>query len=545
MRSPKTYAFLILGITLVFGIFLVDDYGVHWDEHSQYNHGLVTAQYINELCHGCLSDKPFSETRLEEYKDRTHGVVFQMFALGIQNLLGMEDIRQFLLLRHVLTFLIFWLALVFLYKIFDKYLKNKWIPVAGLAIFILSPRIFAESFYNSKDIVFLSFTIFCTWTLLKFLEQPGYKTLFFHALTSALLIATRVPGIFIPAVTIVLVLVLPFFRASESRFFEKGIFRRELVDYYQRKVLLLAGYLAATCILLICFWPYLWQAPLKHFAEIFTSMSHFPWDDPVLFAGNFIIPNDLPFYYVPVWIAITTPVLNSVLFLAGLGFIFTGKSKGMDRFNDLVPVVLFFFPWLSVIVMQSVMYDGWRQMYFLYIPFMMITFRGLESTLDWLSGHYAIKGMKWVYRAAVFCVIFSNVLILFFMVRNHPNQQVYFNVLSGRQPIHRFEGDYWGLSYRSDLEYLLKNDPSDTILVCGANWPAKANADILPAEDRNRLKYTDWDKATYFISNYRFPPEHNKFVNREYPYNQPVYEVKVRDYVVSGVYKLGATVNLN
>ena len=538
MKSPKTYTILVLALTLIIGLFLVDDYGVHWDEHSQYNHGLVTAQYINELCHGCLSDKPFSETRLEEYKDRTHGVVFQMFALGIQNLLGLKEIRQFLLLRHVLTFLIFWLALVFLYRILNKYLKNKVMAVAGLVIFILSPRIFAESFYNSKDIVFLSLTIFSTWTLLKFLEKPNLKTLLLHALTSALLIATRVPGIFMPASTLILMLIKPYFTAKDQSAFAGLNFLRKNRQYYNRVLLLLPAYLVATGLLIIVLWPYLWQSPLKHFAEIFTSMSHFPWDDPVLFAGSFITPNQLPFYYVPVWIAVTTPVLNTILFLTGLAFLFARKSKGQERFINMVPVVLFFFPLLSVILMHSVLYDGWRQMYFLYVPFMMIAMKGLEEVFAWIMSMANKITAQWLYRIAIFIVICSSTFSLLFIVRNHPNQQVFFNFLAGNQPTQRFEGDYWGLSYRQDLEYLLMHDPSDTILVCGANWPVKANADILPEKDRNRLKFTDWEKATYFLSNHRFPPGHIKFIKREYPYNQPVYEVKVRDYVVSGVYRM-------
>ena len=544
MRSPTIYAYLILGIALISGIFLVDDYGVHWDEHSQYNHGLVTAQYINELCRDCLSDKPFSETRLEEYKDRTHGVVFQMFALGIQNLLGLDDIRQFLLLRHILTFLIFWLSLIFLYKVFNKYLKNKWITVAGLVIFSLSPRIFAESFYNSKDIVFLSLTIFSTWTLLQFLEKPGYRTLFFHALTSALLIATRVPGIFMPASTLILFTIRPFFNENKKPFSITAFLKENKMRFLHAS-LFLAVYLVATGMLIIVFWPYLWQSPLKNFAEIFTSMSHFPWDDPVLFAGSFITPNALPFYYVPLWIAITTPVLNSLLFLTGLGFIFSGKSKGLARFYDLVPVVLLFFPLLSVILLHSVLYDGWRQMYFLYVPFIIIAMRGLDMLINWICGMGSKFTAQWMRRIVFMLVIGSAAFALVFIVSNHPNQQVYFNFMASKQPVNRFEGDYWGLSYRSSLEYLLKSDPSDTILVCGANWPAKANADILPKRDRDRLKFTDWDKATYFISNHRFPPEHNKFMNKEYPYNQAVYEVNVKDYVVSGVYKLGTAKKLD
>ena len=34
------------------------------------------------------------------------------------------------------------------------------------------------------------------------------------------------------------------------------------------------------------------------------------------------------------------------------------------------------------------------------------------------------------------------------MIRDHPYQNVYFNLLAGSDKRHRFELDYWGLSYK-------------------------------------------------------------------------------------------------
>jgi hypothetical protein len=535
---PDSMAFIILSGLLILGIFLADDYGIHWDEHSQYNHGLVTAQYINELCGGCISDKPLSDVHLIEYKDRTHGVIFQMVALGIQTLLGIHDIRQILLLRHYLTFFIFWISLVFFYRLLKKYLNDKYLAITGLLFFILSPRIFAESFYNSKDIVFLSLTIFCTWTLLGFLDRPSFKSAFMHALTSALLIATRVTGIFMPVATIFLIAIkLLLMEPGVFQFFNK-YFRQKHPGFLRRSLIWPIAYLALASLLLVAFWPYLWQNPLNHFREIFTSMSHFPWDDPVLFAGNFLNPKALPFYYVQVWMAITTPLLYSVLFLAGLIVIPLGRKSSADRFYDLVPVVLFFFPLLAVILLHSVLYDGWRQVYFLYIPFMMIALRGFQGLFQLLTVRSRKNSFLWLYRILFLCAAASCIDNVIFIARYHPDEQVYFNFLAGKEPVRDFEGDYWGLSYREDLEYILQSDPSDTLKICAVNWPVKANADAFPPEQRKRLKFTDIDEAKYFISNYRFPIEHDKFAGREYPYDSPLYEVKVKNYIISGVYGL-------
>jgi hypothetical protein len=115
---------------------------------------------------------------------------------------------------------------------------------------------------------------------------------------------------------------------------------------------------------------------------------------------------------------------------------------------------------------------------------------------------------------------------------------VYFNFLAGKNTTKNFEADYWGLSYRQVLQYLLDNDPSDTIKIYSVNWPGKANADIFPRGQKDRLQFTTSDEARYYISNYRFPPEHDKLINLEYPYNQPVFEIKVKGNRISGAYLL-------
>ena len=66
------------------------------------------------------------------------------------------NLAQFLKFRRLYIFL----TVVFAAGCFFVYLRRRWqcgwTPVFGLAVLILSPRFFAESFYNSKDIVFFA-----------------------------------------------------------------------------------------------------------------------------------------------------------------------------------------------------------------------------------------------------------------------------------------------------------------------------------------------------------------------------------------------------
>ena len=82
-----------------------------------------------------------------------------------------------------------------------KYFKDKLISLIGLIILIFSPRFFAESFYNSKDIIFLSFFILSIHSNVKFLIFKSNTNIFFAALFSALMTDVRVIGIFLIFIT--------------------------------------------------------------------------------------------------------------------------------------------------------------------------------------------------------------------------------------------------------------------------------------------------------------------------------------------------------
>jgi hypothetical protein len=122
------------------------------------------------------------------------------------------------------------------------------------------------------------------------------------------------------------------------------------------------------------------------------------------------------------------------------------------------------------------------------------------------------------------------------MINIHPFENVYFNRLAGKdmQEIkNRFELDYWGLSYRQALEYILKTD-SDKIIPVSAglnNWPLiRNNLNILPPKDRKRFKEVPLQDAKYFITNYL-----------QHPYEYPLPEfasIKVGNAKILGIYRL-------
>jgi hypothetical protein len=115
---------------------------------------------------------------------------------------------------------------------------------------------------------------------------------------------------------------------------------------------------------------------------------------------------------------------------------------------------------------------------------------------------------------------------------------LYFNRFAGRDMAEikqRFELDYWGLSYRKALEYIVRSDSSPIIRIHAANYPGMVNTLLLSPRDRIRIRFVPTDEqADYFVTNYRFHPE-------SYPYPWEVFSVRVGNASVASVFRLRPT----
>jgi hypothetical protein len=138
-----------------------------------------------------------------------------------------------------------------------------------------------------------------------------------------------------------------------------------------------------------------------------------------------------------------------------------------------------------------------------------------------IYGLYYLHQNKLKFIALILSVI-TFAWIAVFMVRNHPFQYVYFNyLLPHNKPEYirkNFEMDYWGVSYRQSLEYILNHDNSKRINICAeSGTPGFYNSFILPEKERIRINYVSLDKADYFITNYRYhPADYDKLKEKKF-----------------------------
>ena len=200
-KNPAPLIFFSL--YLVLGLLIYGDYGMSWDEALQREHGLVSAHYVNQWAG--YADEVYTGEELPTYQHRFYGVWFSLPAAWLEKALGLEGFRQQFRLRHLLVFLIFWLSALLFYRLLLERFGHWGWALLGTSLLVLCPRIFAHSFYNPKDLPFLSLYILGSYSLFRFWLKPNVRSALFHGLACGMLIAMRVTGIILPAVTLFLI----------------------------------------------------------------------------------------------------------------------------------------------------------------------------------------------------------------------------------------------------------------------------------------------------------------------------------------------------
>ena len=92
----------------------------------------------------------------------------------------------------------FFYALIYFYKLAKLRTNNVILSSTAVVILFLTPRIFANSFYNSKDIVFLSFFFIAIYYSIKFFKKHLKKNIILAGLTCAIAIDTMIAGVILP-----------------------------------------------------------------------------------------------------------------------------------------------------------------------------------------------------------------------------------------------------------------------------------------------------------------------------------------------------------
>lgn len=527
-RWPGLFFLLYLGL----GLGLFGDYGMSWDEELQRQHGLVAAQYIKQRAG---TEGPAYDWReLSTYQHRHYGVVFSLPMAWLERAMGLDTPRQQYRMRHLGVFLLYWLSSLVFYQIVRQRFGHWSWGLLAAGLWVLSPRLFGHSFFNPKDIPLLALYVSSTWTLYRFWLRPGPGAGLLHALACGALIGMRVLGVFVPMLTL-------FLFAADAVLGKRGT-----LPSWQRRTAGLLVYLPALAGATVLFWPFLWEAPLARLAEAFSIMADYQWPGKVLFMGAFYTGAEVPWYYLPTWLGISVPLLYLALAAAGLAGLakrglaglrahgFALWSTGADR-KDWAALGLFLGPLVAIWALGAVVYDGWRHVFFIYPSLLYLAVLGVYQL-------WHRKGESALWRRALRALLAGQMLFLvFWMARNHPHQQVFFNALARGNQLGHFDLDYWGTAYKQGLEYLASQAEGGPVKVAYASYPATLNHAYLEPKLRSRIQLVEEaEKADFYISDFRlWESGLQQALRRSGPYaGEEVHAIYIGQAKALGIYKL-------
>lgn len=528
LKPRRVVTTLFFGGLLLLGPLLVRDYGMGWDERADRLVGYMSLRYVAQLvAPQVLAAGHFTGIpELATHGDADHGPVFQLLLAGLEITFFRHDPRGAGWMRHLLTFGVFVAGTWAVYRLGRaRFTSWRW-GLVGAGLLVLSPRIFAEAFYNYKDLVFLSLFALAILTLTRLLHRPTVRGALLHALVCALATDVRTMGILLPGLT--------------------GAFGAlELWARPARRTALtraLGWYLGALAPLVVLFWPFLWAAPTARFWACFGSFRHYRQTMKVFYLGELIPCQRLPWHYLPVWLLITTPVAYTALAGGGAWAVLNGLLarptawlRRTTNRRDLLFGAWLLGPLVVIVAIQSVVYDGWRHVYFIYPALVLLAVRGLRAGLQAGRAAAPASGRRPVGWLAGGLLALGGAHTVFRLVHDHPYQYGYFSFLPGRVAERLFERDYWGVSGRDGLAWVLAHDQSATVAISDT-LPQKItmrnNALLLPAAQRARLRFVPHAQARYFLGIYRWHP-----APYEPQFGTPVHTIRVDDLTILTVFR--------
>jgi len=508
--KKKLAVFFFFFSYFVIDLAILRDYGSAWDDIPLRNNAI----YEMNL---------FITNKLWNYIN-----TFQALLVGLEYGLNLKDPQKMLLIRHTAIFLLFFASSVVFYLLCARHFKNRLFGLLGAVFLVVCPRIFAASFYNPKDIPFLSFFIFAVYTLILYLDRKTFPLMVAHVLTTVILINMHLSGAFILLLT--LIFMCRDLRRKSTTFSEAGLF---------------LAYLLLVSFITAFFCPYIFKNPAALFSNqvhaqlTVAGAEHFIYNDAMLFLGKHLDPSITPWNYNLVWMAVTIPVAYLVLFVIGLFFLFrdiilSPRQFFMNRTEDIIFLSWFFVPLIVPVILRSALYDGWRHHFFIYPAFILIALTGVKGLLEFVSSRPSGAQRSSALNFLVFIIALSIAVSLSAMMRYHPYQNVYFNCLIGgiKGAEQKFDLDYWGLSYTKGFEFIAADNAEPHVVVGVENYAARSAHYLLQKKDRKRLflvnmppdkeyilyngKHVYPTKAKYYITNHRWQKEEDKHYQKAF-----------------------------
>lgn len=479
--SPKIRRLVLIlffiGYALI-GLRAVGDYPVPMDEPVQDLLGQQTWNYMRGInkewttLHDIRYQAPFVETIAHV---ATASLISHEPKVG----------PAYVMVRHFFLFLFYFGGVIVFYFLAKRMTGNWFLALLGCSMLILTPRFFAHSFFNSKDLPNVALFIVAVWTLVRLLDKPTMRRAVVHSIAIGAAISTRPMGLFLVIMTLV----------------AASIDILQLTNRADRKktVLIVGASLVLGAFCTILFWPLLWDAPIQHFLQVLRWSRR---SGGGFYLGS--VTSSTAWHYLPVWITITTPLwilLPSLVGVAHRAYTNIGsilKRRTVSR-NDVLLALWVTLPWLALVILRSGIFDEWRHVFFIYPGIVLFALLGIKFVVQKLQSlREQTRVLSQIFLGSVFtlCIVST----ASWMIRNHPLEFAYFSVPSSWVK-NNFELDYWALSSRLALRSIAERDHRPVIDIATTNTITMVNAGIFFPQVRFVSVLPE--NADYIIDNFR------------------------------------------
>lgn len=481
------------------------DYGISGDEFVDHRHAGYVLDYFAK------GDK----TALDQPKTALHlyGNSVQVITAAISRWF---DVDNYYGLRHFVSALVGALGILCV-----GLMGLRWggglCGLLSILLMFFTPRFFGHSMNNLKDVPFaVGYMLSLFYTVRLFDSFPVFR--FRHilgvVLGIALALGTRSGGLILYPMLFMFA-GLYYMQYYGVREFYK--FRRH-ADGLAKIIQILIIVIVGSYFLSILLWPFALQKPLSGVLTSLTKFTNFNVGLRTIFDGEQMMSNMLPWKYAPKYLCIGMPVVTVIGFFCYLFYMVIRKKE-----FSLISFFLLFaaiFPVYWVINQHSNLYGGIRHLLFVMPPMVLIAARFWSGMIHWTKRY--LKFIVLLIFLGLFC------LPVIHMIRNHPNEYVYFNEFGGgmKGTYGDYETDYYFNSLRQSAAWFKRNvlpqipPDREVVIVTQAIDPVKYyfrhNHNVRVTYSRYYEKYSkDWDYAIFgnvYISQFQlknglFPPE--------------------------------------
>src|SRR6516225_7380712 len=297
----RQLSFGLTVIATVLVLFTFRDYGVTWDEDAHNWYGNSVLNYYLSL---------FVDHKALHWGDLyNYGAIFDTLAAALNRVspIGIYETR------HLLNAVVGIMGLVGCCRL-GRAMGGARVGFLAALFLLLTPNYYGQMFNNPKDIPFAVGVVWATYYMVRIvplLPRPPLRLVIKFGVVVGMTMGVRIGGLIILCYLGLLLAVDGLWRTIAAR---RPFLLIECAWSAFWRVLFPAVVFAYPVMLL--FWPWGQTDPIENPLRALAFFSHQTFPFSTLFAGQFVGASDLPWTYLPTYIALALPELVLILLLS-------------------------------------------------------------------------------------------------------------------------------------------------------------------------------------------------------------------------------------